>query len=183
MAKTSKRRKAKPTRIIDPFVRPTPERLAHNDTQSAGPAVRVIPPIQTLHAAGKLTTREYDALAHYRTQANQAEDDVAQSSALDPEKAMGGGGGGFGSRIPASVMCCTPAILETARIERDLGSLRAIARFIAADDKTLSQWCIEQHGGEENMRGNKTRIEPKGGQATVERELFELRLAAARIMK
>ena len=178
------RRKAKRKVAVkfDPFARPTVERIAHNDTEGAGAAVRIVPVIDTMLKANQLTRREYDALAYYRQQAHRAEDDCAQSSTLAPERVMGGGGQPGGSRIPATLLF-TPAIAETARIERDLGSLLDIARAIAVDDITLTRWCIDKFGGRERYdgAGRFVAMVPVREKQCVGLARIELRNAAGRI--
>lgn len=154
MAKRSTRRKAKA--VPDFYARPTIERMAHNDVEPAGAAVRMVAVIDTMLATHQLTRAEYDKLAYYRQQAHRAEDDCAVAGTLAPEKIMGGGGQRNGSHIPASLIC-TPAIIETARIERDLDreGFLLLARAVAVHDISLTRWCIQQHGGRE-------RYGPKG---------------------
>lgn len=183
MARKSRKSK-QPRKVpsaITRFVRPTEHREAHNDFQSAGAAVRVVPVIETLLKVGKLNQAEYDALNHYREQAHRAEDDMAQESPLAPQRVMGGvSSSPTGGRLPA-ILLATPAIIETARIERDLGSLYRIARAIAVDDLTLTRWCIQQGGGIEKRRhGKVVAMEPRDPQA-VKMAALELRFAARRI--
>lgn len=72
------------------------------------------------------------------------------------------------------------AELDVARMERDMGSVADIARAVAVDDMTLTQWCIAKHGGRERVEGGKVRsINPPKG--TVEIALMELRTAAWRL--
>jgi hypothetical protein len=135
------------------YIRPTDEREAFNTFVSAGMAKRMTPVIDTLLAAGKLTPAEHARLNHYRDQASRAEDDVAQASTLAPERMMGGGGTQCTTgRIPASLLA-SPAILETARIERDLQSLRDFTRAIVVDDMSLTRWCCAKYGGRERYDG------------------------------
>lgn len=181
--KTRKKNDRKVPSAIARFVRPTEHREAHNDFQSAGAAVRVVPVIETLLSTGRLTQREYDALAHYREQAHRAEDDMAQESPLSPARVMGGVSSSPSSgRLPAGVILATPAIIETARLERELGSLFPLARAIAVDDITLTRWCVQQGGGVERRRqGKVVAIEPRNPLA-VRTAAIELRFAARRIM-
>lgn len=178
MRRPKRKRAAQPA-----LVSPTPEREAHNNTVREGRAVRVVPVIETLLATHKLTAAEFNALNYYRDQASRAEDDWAQESTLAPSRIMGGGGGSFGGKIPIALMA-TPAMLETARIERDLGSLLPIARAIAVDDWTLTRWCIEQHGGRERYDGKGAFVAmvPRG-RDSVEMARLELRMAARRIVR
>lgn len=163
-----------------------PEQMAMAKFERAGLAFRRTPVIDTLWDAGKLTEVEYTSLAYYRDQALRAEDDVAGQSVLAPEKIMGGGGGSspVGGYIPASLIW-TPAIAETARIERDLGSLRDITRAVAVEDVSLSQWCVARHGGRERYDGNGkfVAVVPVCEKRHVEMARLELRHAAGRITR
>lgn len=182
MAKPKKRKKAND--IVARFVRPTEAREAHNDFRSAGAAVRVVPVIETMLLTRKLTQAQFEALNYYRDQAHQAEDDCAESSVLDAERIMGGGGGGMGGTIPMRLLT-TPAMCETARIERDLGPLRDIARAVAVDDISLTQWCIMRHGGREryDSEGVFLAMVPVGEKLAMERAWLELRYAAGMIAR
>lgn len=162
--------------------KPTEERKQHNEFVSAGMAFRVVPVIDTLLKAGKLSQAQYDNLKHYRDQAHRAEDDCAQEGTLAPARMMGGGGGTFGSKMPAGVMLSTPAIIETGRIERELGSLLPIARAVAVDDVTLTRWVIAESGGREQRRGKVTEIVPRNPKG-VAMALLELRFAAGRFTR
>lgn len=174
-----KRKQPQPTISADP---PTEQRFAHNDFQRAGMAYRVVPVIETLRTTGRLTQREYDALAHYREQAHRAEDDMAEESTLSPARIMGGGGSPCGGKLPAGVILATPAIIETSRLERELGSLFHLARAVAVEDMTLTRWCIQQSGGIEKRReGKVVAIEPRDPKA-INLAAVELRFAARRIM-
>lgn len=190
-AKPGKKREQRALRMVGEL--PTPEQLASGEfmqggiwatgnNDRAGLAYRRKAVIDTLFSANQLTASEYDALAYYRNQAHQAEDDTAQESTLAPARVMGGGGGVPGSRIPAKLIF-TPAIAETARIERDLGSLLDIAHAIAVDDMSLSQWCIAKHGGREryNERGEFVAIVPICEKRHMEVARLELKMAARRI--
>lgn len=164
----------------------TIERGAKNAFVSAGMARRVTPVIDTMFDAGHLTEAEYSALAYYRDQASRAEDDTADDGVLSPERIMGGTSASqpSGGYLPATLIC-TPAILETARIERDLGVLRDIARAVAVDDITLSRWCIEKHGGREryNDKGRFVAVVPINEKRHMEMARMELRMASHRISR
>lgn len=182
MARARKAKKAKArTGARAKLFRPTGAREAHNDFQSAGAAVRVVPVIDTLLRQGRITQAEYDALNHYRQQAHRAEDDMAQSSVLDPQRMMGGGGGSFGSKLPVGVLLATPAIIECARLERELANLLGIARAVAVEDMTLTRWAIHASGGREQARKcGRVDIVPADPTA-VDKARLQLRFAAARI--
>lgn len=178
------RNKRKATKRIDSaarFVRPTEQREAHNDFRSAGAAVRLVPVIETLLVAGKLTRAEFDALAYYREQAHKAEDDMAQGSTLSPERIMGGGGSNCGGGFPA-VMLATPAIIMTGYIENNLGPLRSLARAIAVDDISPAQWAIAKTGGIERVEKGRTVIRPKDRHAPAI-AVMELKYAAGTILR
>jgi hypothetical protein len=164
----------------------TGERASRNQFVSAGMAFRVVPVIETLFTTKRLTEAEYDALLYYRTLASQAEDDEACSGPLDPEKIMGGATDShpIGGYIPAN-MIATPAILMTAHIERQLGALRDIARAIAVNDMSLTQWCVERHGGRERYdgKGRFVAIVPIAEKRHVQLALLELKYAAGMIVR
>lgn len=165
---------------------PTAELMATGEFVSAGMAYSRTPVIDSMLKRGMLSEREHIALGYYRDQASQAEDDAKRMSVMAPEKAMGGGGGGYpvGGYIPADY-CDSPSTLETARIERDLGILQPIARAIAVDDMSLSQWCIRQHGGREryNGKGQFVAIVPNMERAAMKMALQDLKMAAHRIVR
>jgi hypothetical protein len=174
---------------------PTPEQLAGGDfrqggvwatgqNERSGLAYRRRPVIDTLLDARQLTLAEYEALAYYRNQATQAEDDAAQEGTLAPSRIMGGGGCAPGSRLPA-LLVFTPASAETGRIERELGSLLDIARAVAVDDLSLTQWCIQKHGGRERYdgKGRFVAVVPINEKRHVDMARLELKMAARRITR
>lgn len=165
----------------------TPERRAQSDTkvvealrssarERMGKARKIVPPIETLHEAGKLTDDEYKALAYYADQATLAERSPLKDS-LNRERA-----GGTGDMYSATVVS---AMLETARIERDLGALRDIAHAVAVNEMTLAKWCIERHGGRERYGpcGKFIAIVPQREKANMAIALLELRMASHRIVR
>lgn len=175
MAKAKRKKRPDPIQVVEP----TPELMGKGQFRRANMAFRRTPVIDTLLETGKLSHAQYAALAYYRNQACQAEDDYKRSSTLAPERVMGGGGS-TGSGIP---IVFTAAIAETSRIERDLGSLLDIARAVAVEDKSLSQWCIEKHGGRERYNGSGVfvAIVPAGNKDNIGIALMELKFAAGRI--
>lgn len=180
MAKARRKKKPEPICIIGP----TDEQIASGVFRRATIAYRRVPMIDTLKDAGKLTDAEYSALAYYRDQAIQAEDDAARSSPLAAERIMGGGGRSGGSTTPVTLLS-TPALLETARIERDLGSLLDIARAVAVDDMSLTQWCIAKHGGRERYdgKGKFIAMVPRCERNAMGIAHLELKHAARRIVR
>ena len=188
MAKAKRAKRKTVERIVDRLIRPTEPRQAHNDFASAGAAWRATPVIDTLRNAGKLTAAEHDRLSFYRDQASRAEDDIARSSTLAPERMMGGNGGGTCTTgpIPAALLF-TPAIAETSRIERDLGDLREFVRAVAVDDTSLTRWCIAKYGGRERYDGDGRFIAmvPLAPEKrdVIGMALLDLKFAAGRIVK
>ena len=136
MAKAKRRRtKPKPSAAVARFLRPTEAREAHNDFQSAGVAMRVIPPIVLLHRQDALTDEEFTSLSYYRDQASLADSSPVRSCIdFSPR-----GGHGPGVAIQS-------AIRETARLERDMGQLASLCRAICVDDTTIERWCQEKYG-------------------------------------
>jgi len=185
MGKATKKKTKVKAKAADGRIMPTEQTLASGDFVSAGMAYARVPVIDTMLKRGMIGEREHIALGYYRDQASQAEDDAKRMSVMAPEKVMGGGrgysGGGY---IPADY-CDSPATLETARIERDLGILQPIARAIAVDDTTLSQWCIRQHGGREryNGKGQFIAIVPNMARKAMALALQDLKMAAHRIVR
>jgi len=153
---------------------PTPEAEQHATYTSAGMRYRKVPVIETMLERKQLTHEEYRRLAHYRDQASLAERSPVKSC-LD--QGLGGGG----DITPTAAI--TSAILATARIERDLGSLADIARAVAVDDKSLSQWCVDKFGGRERYGpgGKFVAVVPICEKEHMKRAALEIRMAAQRI--
>ena len=180
----------KKPRKVEEMILPTYERSRRNAFERAGRADRVKAPIRDLFDRDKLTPSQFDALAYYRHQAQQAEDDGGEMSPMHPEKAMGGAGGSVaGSTIPASLLRSSPAQIETSRIERDIlayGQRRLdLLRFIARDDNTLAQWCIERHGGRERYdgKGKLVAIVPICEKRVMAEALIDLKYIAGAIIR
>ena len=173
MAKGSTKRKKKPA--IDARIAPTIEAQRHGDYVSAGMAFKRVPVIDTMRARKQLDEREYQALAFYRDQAALAERSPVKSC-LDQRVS------GAANDISLSGAIVS-AILTTARIERELGSLASLARAVAVDDKSLSQWCVDRFGGRERYdgKGKLVAIVPAGEKKAVEIARLELKFAARRI--
>ena len=174
-ALTLKQRRAKPRQKRDKPVKvariePTQEQLDKNRFKSAGMAYRKTPVIDTMLAKEQITSAQYVALNYYREQASAADRSCIKSN-IDFS---------IGTGIQRPMGHQTPQEIETHRIERDLGKLRPIARAIAVDDYSLTEWCLEQHGGNEVLRGKNVVIEPS--QKNMKRALLELRYAAGMIV-
>lgn len=145
------KRKKKPDPIQ--IETPLPEQEAKGDFRRIGMHYRRVPVIETLYAEHKLTSRQFNGLARYR--------DVAVAEGISPiedsvgkllRNCVGGGegGGDFALRIT----------IELGRLEQALGSLADIARAIAVDDMTLSDWAMEQYGSKEVRDGTVVRFKP-----------------------
>lgn len=130
--------KKRKSRVAVTTVGPTPEQCGQGEFESALLACKRVVAIKRLKESGTLTQRQYDALDRYRAVAI-AEERSPMRDSLD--KALHGRGGGEG--LPPSAMRVT---YELGRLEQALGSLRDIARAIAVDDMTLSQWAMKQSG-------------------------------------
>jgi len=137
---------------------------------------RLIPPIDTLRDAGKLTDDQHRALTYYRDQADMAN----RSPIKDSLNKTVGGGSEFG--LSAAVVS---ALLTVARIEKDMGSVRDIARAIAVDDMSLTAWCVKRHGGRERYdgKGRFVAVVPIREEACMKQALLELRYAAGTIVR
>ena len=127
------KRKAKPAPQI---IAPNAEQIP--DFERAQLAYKRAIAITRLRQAGTLSQRQYDALARYRDIAT-AEDRSFTRDSLD--KALHGGSNGQG--LPPA---CLRAAQELRWLEKELGSLQPIARAIAVDDLSISQWAMKQAG-------------------------------------
>lgn len=173
MAKANRKKRAKPALDI---IAPTPEQLDAGEFHRGNHGhYKRVPVIDTMLARDQITPQEHLMLSYYRDQALLAEKSPVKSC-LD-FSVKGGDIGPSAAIISAG--------LETGRIERDLGSLWPIARAIAVEDKSLTQWCVEQHGGRERYdgKGRFVAIVPIGEVRNKAQALLELRMAARRIVR
>lgn len=162
---------------------PTPEQVGafmrsgvmHFETATTKVAYRRLPVIDRLHTAGTINDDEYSALAYYRDQAGLAERSPVRSCLDDT---VSGGSHGPGAAI-------TSAMIETGRMERDMGVLWRIARAVAVDDWTLEQWCVEQFGWRERYdgKGRFVAVVPVLEKQHMKRARIDLRAAAHRITR
>ena len=173
-------KRKKKVREQDLRVGPTPEQGRHAVYVSAGMAHRRVPVIETMHARAMLSDSEYRRLAYYRDQALFAERSPVKSSL---NIVIGAAPGRPGSERGPSAAVAS-AQLTAGRIERELGSLADIARAVAVDDLSLSQWCVAKHGGRErcDASGDVIAIVPLSEKRVMEAAKLELRMAAARIV-
>ena len=166
---TNRKQKAK----LDDRTPPTAEQMARGEFRSQGMAYKRVPVIETILSRGQLTEREYIALSYYRDQASLA-DRSPLKSCIDFSVS---GGDNHPSAALASAM------LETARMERDMGSVWPIARAVAVDDVSLTQWCIDEYGGRERYKNGKCIAIVPAVDNAVSIALLELKMAAGRIVK
>jgi len=159
---------------IDNRIPPTQEQAARGEYTSVGMAYRKTPVIDTMLQRDQITMQEHTALSYYRDQGS-----VADSSPLKSCIDFSVTGGDMGPSV-----AITSALLETARIERDMGQLWPLARAVAVNDVTLAQWCIDQYGGREKYAGGKCiAIVPVNEKYAIAMATMELRMAARRIVK
>ncbi len=169
------------------IIAPTPEQQrrgtfrqggiwATGQNERDGVAFRREPVIVLLLASGVLSRAEFDALDYYRDQASRAEKSPVKSCCDNSPK--GSGHFGPGAAIISSM-------LETGRIERDLGVLRDIARAVAVDDKSIQEWCVDHYGGRERYgKGGKfIGIVPNNEKDSIRMATMELKMAARRITR
>lgn len=171
MAKTKRKR-----RPAIEVATPTEEQLNRGEYRRANHGhYRKVPVIDTMLKRDQITPQEHLLLSYYRSQALLADRSEVKSCLDFSVK-----GGDMGP--PAAI---TSAILETARIERDLGSLRQLARAVAVEDKTLTDWCISQNGGRERYNGDGKciAIVPCNEVRAMKQARLDLRMAARRIVR
>jgi len=171
MAKNNRKKKPK----TDDRIPPTVEQMRRAEFHSAGMAYKRIAVIDTMLTRKQITDREYLVLDYYRQQASIADSSPVKSCI---DFSVTGGDMGASAAI-------TSAILETARIERDLGSLRQLARAVAVNDISLTEYCIEKHGGRERYdgKGRFVAMVPVNEKSVIGLALLELKMAARRIVK
>jgi hypothetical protein len=131
------------------------------------------PVIKTLHARGRITKAEYQALAFYRDQATLAERGLYKSCLDISPKGNGSG--------PSPITVSAAA--ETKRMEALLQSLLPFVRAVAVDDVTLSAW-LDSKGKAKLVCRNKggiRRCTPEPSPAVMELALNDLRMAARRL--
>lgn len=130
--------KRKPETVA--VIEPTPEQQAKGVFVRLGMGYRRIPVIDTMAQTGKLSRRQFDGLARYRDVAIAEERSFIEDSVGKMMRGACGGGDGIPS--PASIRTA----IEMGRLERELGALRDIARAVAVEDVTVSQWAATKGG-------------------------------------
>lgn len=169
MAKAKRKKKPEPITIIGP----TDEQASKGTFQRLTMAYRRIPVIDTMVQSGKLTARQFNGLARYRDVAIADErSEIEDSVGKMMRGAVGGGEGGYSPSMVRNA-------IELGRLEQALGPLRDIARAVAVNDTTVSQWAIEKWGSIEgrSVKGKTvtTFLAPKPG--AQEQALAEVRAA------
>ena len=132
----AKRKAKKRTDPID-VTGPTPEQFGRGQYTRIMLAYRRVPVIDTMAQTGKLSQRQFNGLSRYRDVAI-AEERSPMRDSLD--KALHGRAGatdGTGYIRTA---------YELVRLEQALGALRDIARAVAVDDLTVTQWAASKGG-------------------------------------
>jgi hypothetical protein len=174
MGKAKKKRNNKAQSAIDRVVRPTEQREAANDFRSAGMAVKVIPPIETLYSAGKISERQFKGLARYADVANAAERSHIKSNIDFSVYGSGEGLPHFGVRMN----------IELGYLNRALGSLQDIAEAVCVREVSVSQWAMERGGSVMRERPGIGRafirwFEPKRKHHEI--AMLEIRMAGERL--
>lgn len=178
-----RRHKANVRDAVSSFT-PTPERSAMGHLRRAGIAYRFDASIRKLFDDDKISPSEFEALDYYRQQSQKAQDEKPQTSPMHPEKCMGGGKGGFGSSVPATLLGNVSAQIETARIERQVLLCGQVwldmLRFIVRDENSIPQWCINRYGGRErrDQTGRIIAIVPVSEKRNIKITLDELKCLA-----
>lgn len=145
MAKGRKRKKDIPAMDV---IRPTPEQMAKGAFEETwqisdghrARAFRRVPVIVTMANAGRLSQRQFNALARYR--------DVALACDRSPLPDSVGRMGEIrghtdGTGLPPSLL---RSWIELGVLERALGSLRDVAYAIAVGDSSPEEWAISKFG-------------------------------------
>lgn len=179
MAK-GRNKRAKQREAAEPMDGPTPEQEVHgNFARQLQPDMRTSPnkrvvEIDRLHKLGTITDRQHRGLARYRDMVNADERSPIKDSIAKAIEGRTEGGGGFPLNTYASI--------ERGYLERALGALRGIAYAVCFEDKSPSQWAMEQSGSVERRRGKIVWFEPRKKALDIARIDIQMageRLAAA----
>ncbi len=129
---------------------PNPFAMQHGEYHRPTLAYRRTPAIDSLRDAKdgsgkpKLSARQYAALAHYRDRYIACERSPIKDSC--DQDMRGGNGDGFPFHR-------TAASIDLQFLEERLGRchprLIAIARYVAGQDHSLTQWAVHRHGPRE----------------------------------
>ena len=160
----AKAKRKKPAPIV--IAEPTPEQQAQGAFHRVGMAYRRIPVIDTMAQCKKLTPRQFNGLARYRDVAIAEERSLIEDSVGKMMRgALGGGDVGL-----APNMIRTAA--EMQRLETALGNLRDIARAVAVEDVSVTQWAAQKGG---------TTVDGKPKRKWLESGMLEIKIAGDRL--
>lgn len=134
------RKKAKPAPLS--YAEPTPEQFAAGTFERAGLKYIRVPVIITLANTGKISQRQFNGLSRYRDVAIAADRSEIRCPMDFSVRGDGGGLPHYGVRMN----------IELGYLERELGSLADIARAVAVNDMTPSQWAIHKAGSVMRVR-------------------------------
>jgi hypothetical protein len=167
-----------PANDVEGKLKATIERETFNDFRSAGPAVKVIPPIETLYSTGKINERQFQGLARYADIANAAERSEIKSNIDFSVYGTGEGLPHFGVRMRIELGLLMKALEHQ--------NLKDIAHAICVREISVSQWAMERSGSvmrERLAQGGKIVrwYEPRKMAHRI--ALYELQEAADRLAK
>lgn len=142
-------------------------------TVTIGKAYKRRPMVDVLALQGMFSDAEYKALKHYRHCADTAD----RSPLRDSLNRQRGGSG----EEPADVVLMAASI--AGQCERAAGSLAPILRAVIVDDKSLSEWAMEQRGSVEvcRTRRGKRVCTPEPKRKALEIAQLEIKMAAKRV--
>ena len=164
----AKRKKLAPIQIETA----TPEQQEKATFRRVGMHTRRVAVIETLYAEHKLTARQFNGLARYRDVAIAEEKSPIEDSVGKMLRNCVGGGDG---QSLASIRTA----IELGCLERALGTLRDIARAVAVDDATLSDYAMKRHGSHERIRGSVIKFEPS--KSAFKEAWMDIRMAGERL--
>lgn len=122
------------------IIGPTPEQAQHYDYERAALAYRRIATIDTLLSRGTLSQRQYDGLRRYRDVGVKCD----RSEIMDSTARLLHVAGTSNDDGPSASY--VRALQDLGWLERELGQLVDIARAIAIEDRTLSEWAMREGG-------------------------------------
>ena len=152
------------------IVPPTPQRAAQGPSRRAGLATKFDSPLERLLKDGHLSQDQFDILKLYAEQAALAEKSVVRDSC---DFSVRGNGG-------EPSMAIVSARIQTAMMENRAGAHVHVARKIARDGQSVTQYCIDKYGAYEkyDKRGRFVAMVPKGKARVLEETRGFLRKAA-----
>lgn len=188
------RKKTKRAKVTEAYDGPTAEQLASGTYHRELVTYRRTPVIDVLFQEHKLTQRQYDGLSRYREVALKHEKSPIKCNIDFSVPGNGEGLPHFGVRAKfdlerlearllgkrktvtaTTLVPATKSELLLGRVERELKDLRQIARAVAVEGQTLSEWAVSQSGGTERLRGAVTAFEPSA--KAYKRAWMDIRMA------